>query len=375
MIYGRRTKTSELAERLQEELLAERLPADAPVMSVRELARHFSVSPVTANRILNLLVENDVLYRVPQSGTFVKHDPPVIPVIAYAGLVPDPTKDDPIKTAAANQLLEHFTELGIEPRFIPYHTLQRRVLAERRLKDANGLLIDVSFIDRDTIGVLWDYPGRIVVTGNCYVFEDLACSQVIPDFTDPMLEFDRIYPFGGYDRIIIVRAAHRNACATEKSIRNILARLEVPERRIETVSFDVIGTIQPYLKAFRHFSQYDRPDNTLILSMSEYFSQGIREAFSGKAVMPDILSIDNLEGYVKPTDGKPYFTSIDRQQALIDCKALDLLLRQLEEPDGELPIIRIPAKLILRSSVKGPTGQRRFVRTARKKKSLRSAKV
>ena len=356
MIYGRRTKTSELAERLQEELLAERLPADAPVMSVRELARHFSVSPVTANRILNLLVENDVLYRVPQSGTFVKHDPPVIPLIAYAGLVPDPTKDDPIKTAAANQLLEHFTELGIEPRFIPYHTLQRRVLAERRLKDANGLLIDVSFIDPDTIGVLWDYPGRIVVTGNCYVFEDLACSQVIPDFTDPMLEFDRIYPFAGYDRIIIVRAAHRNSCATEKSIRNILARLEVPERRIETVSFDVIGTIQPYLKAFRHFSQYGRPDNTLILSMSEYFSQGIREAFSGKAAMPDILSIDNLEGYVKPTDGKPYFTSIDRQQALIDCKALDLLLRQLEEPDGELPIIRIPAKLILRSSVKGPAG-------------------
>ena len=106
--------------------------------------------------------------------------------------------------------------------------------------------------------------------------------------------------------------------------------------------------------------------------MSEYFSQGIREAFSGKTVMPDILSIDNLEGYVKSSDGKPYFTSIDRQQALIDCKALDLLLRQLEEPDGELPIIRIPAKLILRSSVRGPTGQRRSVRTARKKKSLRS---
>ena len=372
MIYGRRTKTSELAERLQGELLAERLPAGAPVMSVRELARHFSVSPVTANRILNLLVENDVLYRVPQSGTFVKHDPPVIPVIAYAGLVPDPMKDDPIKTAAANQLLEHFTELGLEPRFIPYHTLQRRVLAERRLKDANGLLIDVSFIDNDTIGVLWDYPGRIVVTGNSYVFEDLACSQVIPDFTDPMIEFNRIYPFAGYGRIIIVRAGHRNSCATEKSIRNILTRFEVPERRIETVSFDVVGTIQPYLKAFRHFSQYDRLDNTLILSMSEYFSQGIREAFSGKAVMPDILSIDNLEGYVKSSDGKPYFTSIDRQQALIDCKALDLLLRQLEEPDGELPIIRIPAKLILRSSVRGPTGQRRSVRTARKKKSLRS---
>ena len=372
MIYGRRTKTSELAERLQGELLAERLPAGAPVMSVRELARHFSVSPVTANRVLNLLVENDVLYRIPQSGTFIKYDPPVIPVIAYAGLVPDPMKDDPIKTAAANQLLEHFTELGIEPRFIPFHTLHRRVLAERRLKGANGLLIDVSFIDRDTLGILWDYPGRIVVTGNCYVFEDLACSQVIPDFTDPMIEFNRIYPFSGYDRIIIVRAAHLNARATEKSIRNILARFEVPESGIETVSFDTVGTIQPYLKAFRHFSQYDRLDNTLILSMSEYFSQGIREAFSGKAVMPDILSIDNLEGYVRQTEGKPYFTSIDRQQALIDCKALDLLLRQLEEPDGELPIIRIPARLILRSSVKGPAGQRRSVRTARKKKSLRS---
>ena len=368
MIQGRKTKTAELAEKLKAKFLAERLPKDSPVMSVRELAEYFGISTNTAARILNLLVMEDFLYHKQKSGTFIKNDPPVIPVVAYAGPLPDPVEDAPIKTAATNQLLEHFTELGIEPQFITYHTLRRRVLAERRLKEANGLLIDSSFIDSETIRVLWDYPGRIVVIGNSYVFEDLACSQVIPDFTDPLIEFNRIYPFSRYDRIIIVEATHLNSQASAKSIRNILARLDVAAQRIETVTFNVTGPIQPYLKASRHFSQYDRLDNTLILSMSEYFSQGIREAFSGKTVMPDILSIDNFEDYVKPADGKPYFASIDRQQGLIDCKALDLLLHQLEEPDGALPIIRIPAKLILRSSVKGPAGQPGSVPSARKKK-------
>lgn len=359
MDLGRQTKAAQLAEKLHGELLAERLPAGSPVMSARELAQKFSISTVTANRILNRLVESDVLYRVPQSGTFVKHDPPAIPVIAYAGVLPSPASNDPIKNAAAAQLQESFTALGIEPRILSYHTLSHRALAKRELQGTNGLLLDAAFIDPETIKLLWEYPGPIVTFNNCYIVEELACCQVIPDFTKPMLEFHRIYGFDSYDRILLVEATHRNAKATAAQLRHILTGIGIPEDRIESVKISAQGPIQPCLKAFRYFSDYDRSlENTLILSLSDFFAQGIREAYFGKC-MPDILSFDNLESYQKQ-DEKPFFTSIDRRLGQIECKALELLMKQIQQPDDEFPIIRIPARLVLRRSVRktGRKGER-----------------
>ena len=69
--------------------------------------------------------------------------------------------------------------------------------------------------------------------------------------------------------------------------------------------------------------------------------------------MPDILSIDNLEDYENDSEGSPYFTSIDWQMGLMACRALDLLCDQLDHPGGEQTRIRIPAKLVIRKSVKG----------------------
>ena len=129
MICERSTKTSELAERLRTELLARRLPSGSPVTSVRELASLYGVSTVTADKILNLLVKEDFLYRIPQSGTFIKHDPPVVPVIGYAGHLPGPGATDIIQAAAAKRL----EELPPEEKFTPaprfFAWLSRRSLA------------------------------------------------------------------------------------------------------------------------------------------------------------------------------------------------------------------------------------------------------
>ena len=115
------------------------------------------------------------------------------------------------------------------------------------------------------------------------------------------------------------------------------------------------GGINAYLCASRYFSQRHRdlPEKILIVSMSEYFSQAIREVFSKSGKMPDILSFDNMEDYGNDPDGTPYFTSVDRQMGRMACLALDLLCSQLDHPGGEQTILRIPAKLVIRESVKG----------------------
>lgn len=166
MICERSTKTSELAERLRTELLARRLPSGSPVASVRELASRYGVSTVTADKILNLLVKEDFLYRIPQSGTFIKHDPPVVPVIGYAGHLPGPGATDIIQAAAAKRLQEHLTQTGVEQHIISYHELRHPELVERKLNALNGLLISAAFIDEVTRPVLWRFKGRIVVFAN-----------------------------------------------------------------------------------------------------------------------------------------------------------------------------------------------------------------
>ena len=352
MIYQRQSKTVQLAERFREELLAERLPKGTPVMSVRQLAEHFAVSTVTANRILNLLAEQDFLYRKPQSGTFIKHDPQTVPVIAYAGNLSDPENTDPLLYEATLRLMEHFTELGMEPVLISYHTLRRSELAAQKLRMTGGLLLESSFIDKNTLKALWGYSGRITVIGNTYIEDRFPCSQVIPDFTAPLLEFNRFKPIDSYRKILIVQAGHRNSAAGGNAVLRMLAHLNIPEEKIEQVTLESSGNIQAYMRASGYFSQRgDLPDRTLIFSMSEYFSQAIREVFSRGRRMPDILNFDNMEAYQK-NSGKAYFTSIDRQMGPLFCRGLDLLLRQLKEPNGEQTVLQIPAKLVIRESVR-----------------------
>ena len=355
MIAGRKTKVVSLAEKFRNELLEERRPKDSPVLSVRELAEHFSICTETANRILNLLVEKDFLYRKPKSGTFIKHDPPVIPVIAYAGFLPGPGSGlDPLANAAEERLLDHFNELGITPRVITYHTLRNRESAERELADTNGLMINTSFIDDTTLKTLWEYPGRIAVFNSDYILNNLSCSQVIPDFSGPLLEFNRLKPFDSYDKILIIKAYHRNGIACAEICCRILHRLQIAKDKIEVVPLDGTAGVSAYLKASHYFSRRGTlPENTLIITVSEYYAQGIREVYSKRSSQPDILTFDNLESHENNTGEPGYFTAIDRKMEQTVCRTLDLLVEQLKTPGIGQEIVRIPAELVIRQSVKG----------------------
>lgn len=353
MFPGRKTKTACLAEKYLNELLSERRPKDSPVLSERELAEHFSVSALTAARILNLLVEKDFLYRVPKSGTFIKHDPPVIPSIAYAGPLPDPKNAGQITNEAVSRLMDHFSELHIEPRVVSYQTLCHPVRAARELGKSNGLLIHHSCIDAVTVPNLGKYRGRIMLTGNMYIEDRLPCSQVIPDFTEPLVQFDRFRKFTGYDKIFLVEADHENSRVSTRYTVRTLQMLGVKADAMEIIPIATCDNIIAYLKASRHFSSCaSLPVNSLIIAMSEYIAQGIREVYPNDHERPDILSIDNLEGYAKKRETPAWFTAIDCQFGELACRALDLLCSQLQKTDREQIILRVPGRLFIRESVK-----------------------
>lgn len=322
-------------------------------MSTRELAQYFGISVVTANKILDLLEKQDVVYRIPQSGTFIKHDPPVIPEIVFAGVIPGPVFTNPLKDSATEQLFEYLHSLNIEPRILPYQALSNPLRAEKILANSNGLLLDASFVDSQTLQPLWNYKGKIVVTGNLYSVDELPCSQVIPDLSEPLTEFNELCPLSEYRQIILLEAKHRNSTAAAQSVRSILNCLGISEEQLTVVQLPVPNSSTAFWSAARYFSdKKDLDENTLILSLSDYFSLGIREAYHDMPHSPDILSFDNLEQYDDSFSGTPCLCSIDYQWNKIYQKAVELLCRQLNEKDPCFQLIKVPAKLIMRKSVK-----------------------
>ena len=353
MIQGRKTKTAELAEKLKAEIREKKLPKDSPFLSVRELAGRFGISTSTAARILKRLEEEGILYQKPQSGTFVKHGPETLPVIAYAGLLPEPGNPDPVRCNASFRLLAHFAELGIQPVLISYYDLLDPEAAAQKLEKTEGLLVYDGFLDDKTRKTLLDYTGKIAVIGKTFPEDFIPCCQVFPDFTEPLLEFDRFQKFDGYEKILIVRASHPNSSYAAEAVRRVLKVLAVSPEKIEEVRLETEGSLSAYIQASQYFfRRRDLPDRTLIVSLSEFFSQAIRDIFSKGGNMPDILSFDNMEGYRRDPEAAPFFTSIDWHVDRMSCRALDLLCEQLKDPEAELKILRDPAELIIRKSVK-----------------------
>ena len=61
----------QIADWLENEILADRLVADGKVYSQYQLAEMFNINPATAGKGLTILLENDILYKKRGLGMFV----------------------------------------------------------------------------------------------------------------------------------------------------------------------------------------------------------------------------------------------------------------------------------------------------------------
>ena len=173
------------------------------------------------------------------------------------------------------------------------------------------------------------FNGRIVIVGDTHIVDRLPCSQVIPDYTDALRKLSMKYDLDFYKRILILSAGHPNAVASERQIREILPNLGVSAEKIESLNLPCVNNLSAQMAALRHFSS-SIPDfaNTLLISLSDYFSRGIREVFREREEeMPDLLSIDNLEDYDTAQEEKSFLTAIDRRLPDIYEEGVRLLTR------------------------------------------------
>lgn len=344
------TKARNIAAELKKNFLRKELPAGARALSVRMLVLRYGISSVTADKVLKILAEEDFVCRIPKRGTFIKYDPPVRPKIAFLCgenyLVSDPFVQTGIEHA-----YKTFSELDVIPERIPYSALLNGKQSEELLDRFNGLLLSFTYLDQKTLPLFRKFRGKIVVLSHYAPTDELLCSQVIPDITPALSEFAGMTDLKSYKQIIIVRAKHPNALALDSMILKFLARYSISVRnRIIIDSRD----LNPVITSYRYFQKTEKDfGNTLLISCSGFFSLGMRDAFTDKGrPMPDILSIDDLEDYVPPEDGKKFFTAIDKDYAKIFSVAARKLVDMIGTRDELNYTISIPAKLIIRDSIK-----------------------
>ncbi len=352
MIKERRTKVSRIANQYREELLARRLEAGSPVDSVRELAGKYQISRVTADRVLNLLADEDLIYRVARSGSYLKNDPPPIPRI---GIVNDHPLTGGIalhRTVWAEKIARAFAERGIGVSYIPYHVVCDPAAAERAFARLNGLLVSTWFADRAASTALRAFKGKIVVFGTLYPLEnEFACSQVMTDFRSALDELAPRVDWNKYEHFLILVPGNRNSLETEQVVRHFFRDLRIPESRVETVNFgDVhsefaaVAATHYYVNAGRDFRR------TLIVTLSDYFAFGIAGVLGDNP--PDVLSFDNFEGSMPNAPVEGYFTSADRMIDRVIETSVSLLIRQIVEQDDRRVIIQIPSHIVFRKSLR-----------------------
>ncbi len=350
------SKSLLLAQRWRQELLEQRLPAGSPVLSVREFATRYHVASATADRVFRILAQDNFIYRVPKSGAFIKKDPVRLPELGFAGPSPAPDSGNVLYNESFRQFCQLLSQQQRTLRFIAYHELMMPELAAEKLAGLDGLLLDGCFIDAATLPVLRQFSGIIVVVGYAHILEELSCSQVVPDFRSGLLELQHTFDLGYYENFLLVSASHLNALTMQAHVRNFFAEMKIAPEKIQLLEFATDGSLSAESQSLQYFSQHQKNlAKTLIISLSDYFSFGIREAFQNQARMPDVCSLDNLEDFLPALKNESkYFTTIDKSMPRIYCEAVELILRMLNSNDDRKYVIRIPTKLVSRQSMRCP---------------------
>jgi DNA-binding LacI/PurR family transcriptional regulator len=233
-----------------------------------------------------------------------------------------------------------FREVGVKINYISYDTFRDPRKSAAALSDLNGLLLDKIYMDEHTLPQFQKFCHPIVLVGTNSIEDSLLVSQVM---TDWKAGFVRLQPLvDPFKRILILTGGHPNAVAQESMIRNVFTRHE-----IETVMFPCSN---PQLQAFKYFLGHRTGyEDTVIFSLSGFFSQGLLDAF-GTATLPAVIECDNMEKYLTEQSNNAVFTAIDAMLEMTYYKAIELLSRQIQQKENNRQILMIPPDLIFRKS-------------------------
>ncbi len=366
------SKMSEIAGVLKKEFRERRLHAGERAASVHGIAKRFRVAPVTADRVLKLLEKENEIYRIKAKGSFLCKDAPVPKRIIYFSESKYQSRSGEyfIERARFEKIREVFSGSANDIDLVPNPVRFETGELARLLENYDGMLISASHLLYSGKFKAFDsFRGKTVLFGLERALPGLRFSQVVPDFSTA---FDRIpekYTLSGYDRCLVLYSGCHNYCARyrAKSVRDFFRKHGILSGKTEFVPLNTSSYTASYV-AYRHLmanpERNTKKEKLLIISLSDYLTDGIGKALSESGMRADVLSFDNLDGYGWRHDSAPWVSAIDCEMVRIGETAAKLLLRIVDDDDDCKYIVSVPTTFADRGSIRPQCTRRKSANTA-----------
>jgi GntR family transcriptional regulator, arabinose operon transcriptional repressor len=356
-VVSKRVRVRDIADHIRAEINKKRLKAGTAVMSARAFASKFKVSMLTANRALNKLVDEGILYRIQGSGTFVKGNQLAgSMVIGIADMSAE--QNNPGEYASNGIFLDsclmQLSKYDCKVKYLSYKDFCEFEKMPSILNSIDGLVISASYLDERTEKIFEKYKGVLTFYRNEYII-DLPCNQVIPDLNTGFAEiFNNISP-KDYQGIVIIGAEHLNAyvrCShfLKQALKAGFKKTDIIESHI-LIETNTNVRLKGYESSLKMLEQFR---NKLVFCASDLIALGLIDAANENGIKPgedfDLISYDNLEAYGMHPFVEPFLTTIDYPKKDIARKAVELTVTAVKKRDNCHHIVKVPTHLIIRKT-------------------------
>ena len=347
---NRKMKSRAIAAQLKQQIRNRKLPPGTPLPSARDLAGHYHVCMMTANRALDLLEEQSLIIRRKGSGNYVAKN-------IYRGTrlmlgVADMTEHS---SAYARQIhIDVFPETAIrclkeencEVRPISYADF--RLCDGTVLEGLHGLLLSANFINEETEDFIRSLKLPVVIYRSEFEL-NFPCPQVIPDHSVAMNKLFSLARLESFNGIIVLCQPHPNGRARAEAFEHYAVEYGFQPGQILRIELNQLEIRPKILPLVRQIP------GKLVISCSDLMTCEIIQLFSEKELVCgrdyQLVSYDNLSKIMPMPPGIPEITSIDYSRTSAAKTAAKQLIRSALNPRSvSYQTIKFPTRLIIRES-------------------------
>lgn len=346
-----------LKETLTEEIKGQRALPGTPVLSTKQISEKYKVSFITANKAINALVDDGLLYRVHGSGTFIaetndkgKKKSYNIGIVAAVDLHRDTGTEIAFGTFL-NPAAEYLSSVNCNIKYFSYQNLQN----VEKFAELDGLIVSHSCVDGGTLKIFEKLAKPLVTLQHEYTSE-ISYNQVIPDLISGCRKAAEHLYSAGHREIYIASLCNSNHSRNRiEAFTKAAENAGFDKNSIYPVLFDVIIGDNGRLAGQKIAEKIlkERKCNA-IFSTSDFISFGILDRIYEKGLKPGrdiaVASYDDLESDGLCPFGNPILTSVHNPRKEISIRAAALLYEIVERNEKCLHIIKVPTELVIRES-------------------------
>lgn len=323
--------------------------------SGRDIAKRFRVSLSTANKAVNLLVQEGILYRLRGSGTYLKNDavPKTLRIaIADCPLVPLPERVQKILNIHIDSALKYLMDVGCDVRVLTYPELMHPSVKNELLPKLDGLLVSCSYIDPESIRLLNASKTPYVVYRHD-VPPLHPYSHVIYDVASGIKEaVENVNFCKGREPLIFYETTSSGQFLRDSWVR-ALSETGLDSSRIRMFPVDVFFREAECYRLVR--VENDEFRGKILICTNDELAFSLANALSLERMEVGVdyamIGYGDRETYGPQMPGGPLIASIGAPMRLMAEEACKLLLGIVRSPGGCLHSVSIPTTFTPRKSV------------------------